>query len=237
MEFLTLISFVILYSLIQSVFGIGLLVFGTPTMLLMGYSYTDALWILIPPSLALSLSQVLLSKKEIKSKKDIYIFTIIPLVICLILITQIDYLLDIKKIVGLFLLLIVFLRTNKYSEKIIRLISTNYRRLALIIIGAVHGLSNLGGGPLSAMMSIIHSDKETIKVNIAFVYFIFTLSQLTVLLLIDGFLVSYSTIVFIITALSINFLIGKQITESVNKEIYNVLINIMVLFFAIICLF
>ena len=237
MEFLTLISFVILYSLIQSVFGIGLLVFGTPTMLLMGYSYTDALWILIPPSLALSLSQVLLSKKEIKSKKDIYIFTIIPLVICLILITQIDYLLDIKKIVGLFLLLIVFLRTNKYSEKIIRLISTNYRRLALIIIGAVHGLSNLGGGPLSAMMSIIHSDKETIKVNIAFVYFIFTLSQLTVLLLIDGFLVSYSTIVFIITALSINFLIGKQITESVNKEIYNILINIMVLFFAIICLF
>lgn len=237
MEFLTLISFVILYSLIQSVFGIGLLVFGTPTMLLMGYSYTDALWILIPPSLALSLSQVLLSKKEIKSKKDIYIFTIIPLVICLILITQIDYLLDIKKIVGLFLLLIVFLRTNKYSEKIIRLISTNYRRLALIIIGAVHGLSNLGGGPLSAMMSIIHSDKETILVNIAFVYFIFTLSQLTVLLLIDGFLVSYSTIVFIITALSINFLIGKQITESVNKEIYNILINIMVLFFAIVCLF
>ena len=237
MEFLTLISFVILYSLIQSVFGIGLLVFGTPTMLLMGYSYTDALWILIPPSLALSLSQVLLSKKEIKSKKDIYIFTIIPLVICLILITQIDYLLDIKKIVGLFLLLIVFLRTNKYSEKIIRLISTNYRRLALITIGAVHGLSNLGGGPLSAMMSIIHSDKETILVNIAFVYFIFTLSQLTVLLLIDGFLVSYSTIVFIITALSINFLIGKQITESVNKEIYNILINIMVLFFAIVCLF
>lgn len=237
MEFLTLISFVILYSLIQSVFGIGLLVFGTPTMLLIGYSYTDALWILIPPSLALSLSQVLLSKKEIKSKKDIYIFTIIPLVICLILITQIDYLLDIKKIVGLFLLLIVFLRTNKYSEKIIRLISTNYRRLALIIIGAVHGLSNLGGGPLSAMMSIIHSDKETILVNIAFVYFIFTLSQLTVLLLIDGFLVSYSTIVFILTALSINFLIGKQITESVNKEIYNILINIMVLFFAIVCLF
>ena len=33
--------------------------------------------------------------------------------ICLILIIQIDYLIDIKKIVGLFLLLIVFLRVNK----------------------------------------------------------------------------------------------------------------------------
>ena len=43
MEFYTLVFFIILYSLIQSVFGIGLLVFGTPTMLLMGYSYTETL--------------------------------------------------------------------------------------------------------------------------------------------------------------------------------------------------
>ena len=236
MEFFTLISFIILYSLIQSVFGIGLLVFGTPTMLLMGYSYTESLWILIPPSLALSLSQVLLSKKQIESKKDIYIYTISPLIICLIVITQIDYLIDIKKIVGLFLLLIVFLRTNKYSEKLIKVIVSDYRRLSLIIIGAIHGLSNLGGGPLSAMMSIIHSDKETIKVNIAFVYFIFALSQLTVLFIIDGSLINYSTIIFIITALSINFAFGKRISESIDKGIYNILINIIALFFAIICL-
>ena len=38
-------------------------------MLLMGYSYTETLWILIPPSLTLSLSQVLLSKKKLSQKK------------------------------------------------------------------------------------------------------------------------------------------------------------------------
>ena len=199
MEFFTLVIFIVLYSFIQSVFGIGLLVFGTPTMLLMDYSFTESLWILIPPSLAISLSQILLSKKQVESKKDIYIYTVCPLVFCLILITQIDYLIDIKKIVGLFLLLIVFLRTNKYSEKFIRKIVNNYRRLSLIIIGAIHGLSNLGGGPLSAMMSIIHSDKETIKVNIAFIYFILALSQITILFVIDGFLINYSTILFIIS--------------------------------------
>ena len=209
MEFFTLVIFIVLYSFIQSVFGIGLLVFGTPTMLLMDYSFTESLWILIPPSLAISLSQILLSKKQVESKKDIYIYTVCPLVFCLILITQIDYLIDIKKIVGLFLLLIVFLRTNKYSEKFIRKIVNNYRRLSLIIIGAIHGLSNLGGGPLSAMMSIIHSDKETIKVNIAFIYFILALSQITILFVIDGFLINYSTILFIMTALFINFLFGN----------------------------
>lgn len=99
MEFYTLVFFIILYSLIQSVFGIGLLVFGTPTMLLMGYSYTETLWILIPPSLTLSLSQVLLSKKKIESKKDVYIYTIPPLVIFLILVTQIENIFEIKKII------------------------------------------------------------------------------------------------------------------------------------------
>lgn len=236
MEFVTLISFIVLYSLIQSIFGIGLLVFGTPTMLLMGYSYTESLWVLIPPSLVLSLSQVLLSKKQIETKKDIFIYAISPLIICLILITKIDYLIDIKKIVGLFLFLIVLLRTNMYSEKVIRIIVNDYRRFSLIIIGAIHGLSNLGGGPLSAMMSIIHNDKETIRINIAFVYFIFALSQLTVLIMIDGFLANYSTLIFILTALGINFIFGKRVSKSINKGVYNVIINIIALFFAIICL-
>ena len=236
MEFFSLISFIIIYSLIQSVFGIGLLVFGTPTLLLMDYSYTESLWILIPPSLALSLSQILLSKKKIESKKDIYIYAISPLIICLILITQIDYLIDIKKIVGLFLLLIVFLRVNNYSEKFLAKMVNNYRRLSLIIIGAIHGLSNLGGGPLSAMMSIIHNDKETIKVNIAFVYFIFALSQLAVLCVIDGFMINTSTILFILIAVGINFAFGERISERINGRIYNTLINIVVFFFAIMCI-
>ena len=78
-------------------------------------------------------------------------------------------------------------------------------------------------------------DKEIIKINIAFVYFILALSQLAILFIIDGFLISYSTIVFIVTALGINFAFGKRITESIDKGIYNILINIIVLFFAIIC--
>ena len=236
MEFYTLVFFIILYSLIQSVFGIGLLVFGTPTMLLMGYSYTETLWILIPPSLTLSLSQVLLSKKKIESKKDVYIYTISPLVILLILITQIENIFDVKKIIGFFLLFIVFLRTNKFSEKLITDMVSNYRRLSLAIIGSIHGLSNLGGGPLSAMMSIIHNDKETIKVNIAFIYFILALSQITVLFILEGFLLNYSSFIFIMTALLINYSLGEGITKRIDKGIYNLLLNFIVLFFAIICL-
>ena len=45
-----------------------------------------------------------------------------------------------------------------------------------------------------------------------------------------------STIIFIITALAINFAFGKRISESIDKGIYNVIINIIALFFAVICL-
>ena len=236
MELFILIGLITLYSFIQAVFGIGLLVFGTPTLLLIGYSYTEALWVLLPPSLALSFSQVLLSKKQIESKTDTFFYTLPPLVICLTLISQIDNLIDIKKIVGVFLFVIAFLRANRFSDKMIEMIASNHRRLSMFIIGAIHGISNLGGGPLSALMSIIHADKETIKINIAFVYFMLALSQLSVLFVMDGFLIDHSTVIFIMIALAVNYAFGKRISQSIDQGLYNVLINAIVLFFAIVCL-
>ena len=44
---IAILYFVIfLFSGVQSIFGVGLLLFGTPTLLLLGYPYADTLWIL-----------------------------------------------------------------------------------------------------------------------------------------------------------------------------------------------
>ena len=42
---------IIVLAVVQSLFGVGLLVFGTPTLLLLGYPYQDALAILLPAPL------------------------------------------------------------------------------------------------------------------------------------------------------------------------------------------
>ena len=55
-EFVTLTLIISLFSLIQSVFGVGLLLFGTVYVL--GYSYSETLWIVLPASLSISLAQI-----------------------------------------------------------------------------------------------------------------------------------------------------------------------------------
>ena len=52
-----LVAAVLAFSVVQSVFGVGLLVFGTPTLLLAGYSFEETLAYLLPCSMAISALQ------------------------------------------------------------------------------------------------------------------------------------------------------------------------------------
>jgi uncharacterized membrane protein YfcA len=45
-------------SAIQSMFGAGILLFGTPLLLLFGYEFVDILIVLLPISLAINLLQI-----------------------------------------------------------------------------------------------------------------------------------------------------------------------------------
>ena len=51
-------------SIVQSLFGIGLLVFGTPTLLLMGYPFPNTLAILLPAVAYDQLLHVLASHRQ-----------------------------------------------------------------------------------------------------------------------------------------------------------------------------
>jgi uncharacterized membrane protein YfcA len=56
-------------SVIQSVFGVGVLLFGTPLLLLLGYEFVDALGVLLPVSIAISSD----SNTEIATVKKTYV--------------------------------------------------------------------------------------------------------------------------------------------------------------------
>ena len=49
---------VVVYATIQSVFGVGLLIFGTPTLLLLGLPFEHLLAYLLPSSIAISGLQI-----------------------------------------------------------------------------------------------------------------------------------------------------------------------------------
>ena len=51
---------------IQSIFGIGLLLFGTPTFLILGYDFINTLNFLLPISIAISSLQLINFKTQLK---------------------------------------------------------------------------------------------------------------------------------------------------------------------------
>ena len=58
------IILIIFLVFFQSIFGIGLLLFGTPTFLLLGYNFLEVLSLLLPMSVTISFIQFFSSKKK-----------------------------------------------------------------------------------------------------------------------------------------------------------------------------
>jgi hypothetical protein len=45
---------ILIFSAVQSIFGVGLLLFGTPIFLIYGFSFFETIFYLAPPSLLIS---------------------------------------------------------------------------------------------------------------------------------------------------------------------------------------
>ena len=105
-ELYFLVLIVALFSVIQSIFGVGLLLFGTPTLLLLEYSYSETLWLLLPCSLTISLIQVVNDYKLIEAKKRAVYFVIPTLVLGLGLVLSYLNGINITNFVGVVLILI-----------------------------------------------------------------------------------------------------------------------------------
>ena len=165
-----------IFCFFQSVFGVGLLLLGTPTFLLMGYNYFDVLNILLPYSIIISFFKIVLNNdKNLEFNKKIFQFSIPFLIIGLILVKKLENKINIIFLVSIILIIfsiinILNLRKNKFKIKKIN--------FSLMILGFIHGLTNLGGILLSILSSNISDNKNIIRYNIASGYFIFAIFQI-----------------------------------------------------------
>ena len=173
---------VTLVSIIQSLFGVGVLLFGTPLLLLLGYKFVDTLLILLPISVSINLLQVLKHHVHIDTGfyKRILLYTIPFVVLCLFLVTRTR--INIDPIIGLFL---VFVALKAVSAPIERLVGrlVHHERTYLAITGIVHGLLNLGGSLLIALVHSKGHEKDVTRVTIAAAYATFALFQILTLML------------------------------------------------------
>ncbi len=173
---------VILTALVQSVFGAGVLLIGTPLLLILGYSFVDILIVLLPISLAMNVMKITKYHAHIDLTllRKVVWLTLPPIAVFLFLVTHVR--INIGLIIGPFLLFIAFKSISANVERILDRMM-QYETLYLLIVGVVHGTSNLGGSLLTALIHHKHYPKDVARVTIAACYSTFAVVQLLTLAL------------------------------------------------------
>ena len=169
-------------AIVQSIFGTGVLLFGTPILLILGYNFQNALIILLPTSILINFFQLKsnLNKIDIQFYKKLFLFSI-PLIILFLYFTNANSI-RINLFVGIFLVIIA-LKENILSINRLMKLLIKYEHLYLIVMGIIHGITNLGGALLSAIVFSKDLSKESKRTTIAICYLTFAFFQILTIIL------------------------------------------------------
>jgi len=221
------------FSIVQSLFGVGLLVFGTPTLLLMGFPFTTALYLLLPSSVLISAIQIFEGKNQIQVKKDFIYYSIPAMLLGIFIISGGYFQWNIKLIIGIVLILITLLKVLKnYNEFLIDKFSKNVK-LYMTLMGAIHGISNQGGGLLTFYFSTIYDNKIKVRANIAFCYFVYGMFQLVFLLIFHFSTAVFTGMAFSVISILIYFTVGGKLFNNTSDQLFHRLISFAIVLFGL----
>lgn len=177
-----LLSIIVAVAFVQSLFGVGVLLFGTPVLILMGHDYPTILATLLPISIGISLSQIVRSPRDVDLGfiSGVLRWTLPCVVLFLVvaLRTNLNFGLLIAGLLLLFALKGHWTALRKLLDG-----TALYARLWLVSIGITHGLTNLGGSLLSMRVQQLGHGKDAARATIAAAYLTLAIVQLMTLML------------------------------------------------------
>ena len=208
-------------SFIQSLFGVGVLLFGTPLLLLVGYDFIDAIIILLPISIIINLIQIAKDYRNVDFDlyKKILLYTIPLVVLFLFLVTQVR--INISFLVGIFLLTVAL---KDYSKKVNTFIQSTlkHEKIYLGVMGIIHGMTNLGGSLLTAIVHNKDYKKQITRVTIAISYATFAVFQILTLL-ISGYDLNIQFLgvgIYLLVGIGVFILTERLVYVELNNENY-----------------
>jgi|TARA_B110000858_G_scaffold191330_1_gene240478 uncharacterized protein len=222
---------IILLSIFQSVFGIGLLLIGTPTFLLIGYNFFDVLNILLPFSIIISFLQIIYSKEiDPEFNKKILLYCVPALILALSILMKYENNINFILLTSFTIIFFSIINLSNFRNNIFN--GNNKRiNLSLITLGLIHGFTNLGGSFFTLICANINKQKKLIRYNIASGYLIFGIIQL---LFINIF---YKTLVisnlYYLYIPIIAFFVTQYFYNKMNSQLFSKILNITVLLFGI----
>ena len=188
---------IVVFAALQSVFGIGILFFGTPTLILLGYPFVETLAVVLPASIAVSCLQVVRGTLPQPAwRRDFAVWCLVPLTAVLGASLLWQSQLELEFVIACTLLLYVIIRVSPRLHGALRNGVRSRKSLWLAIIGSIHGLSNLGGGLLAIFAANSFDDKVAIRSHIAFCYLCFAGIQLSILAIMTPYVMNWTQLVY-----------------------------------------
>lgn len=224
---------VLVCTIIQSIFGVGILLFGTPTLLFFGYTYIEILEFTLLPSLFISILQVVRSKHIIDNKYLILKSTIPFLIIGITLMVYLSETLILVYFLGFMLILLSIVRNFNTIHNSAFVKSVKYNIFYLPLLSFVHGLTNLGGGFLVFLISCRYNSKDIITKNVAFIYAIFSFTQISYLCLTKSIFLNSDIILLSIASSFVYLTFGIKLFKLIPQKGFNIILNLILLLYGL----
>lgn len=179
---LDIIATIIVTATIQSLLGVGVLLFGTPILLVIGYEFLTALTVLLPISMTINAIQVSRHVRQVDGAffRKILLFSLPGIVLCLLLVSRVK--INIELVVGVFLIVVALKSVWPWAEGLLNSLM-RFERSYFVVMGIVHGMTNLGGSLLTALVYSKNFGKDATRVTVAASYGMFALLQLVTLVI------------------------------------------------------
>lgn len=232
-----ILIYIILFfvMVIQTVIGVGVLVIGTPILLLLDINLIIAISILLPISIATSLINLIyfwrnkkISFKIIdqETKKYFFYFCLPCIFVGLYFLKLTSSYFNYNYIVGTVIILSIIF-TTKFNAL------TNINKVTKIIylsvIGVIHGLTNSGGTLLSIFISN-KNNKINSRYNITFFYFFLASFQLILFLLIFTNEFINIKYIWVILFCPLTSVVGNIIQNKISDNKFRKVINFVAVF-------
>ena len=209
---------VIVCTIIQSIFGVGILVFGTPILLSLDYDLMTSLGILLPPSLLVSLIQILTIKNARPPSKNIIIRSICGVVLGALLLLYFSVPLTVYIVTAVAMLLAGGLRLNLHLRCRVYHFLTHPSLNFHLINGIFHGFSNLGGILLVLRNNLGIDAKNQLLTNTASIYLIYVVSQITVLCMAGNLDIFINGLMVLPVVALLSFALGGRVVTFLSVE-------------------
>jgi len=209
------------FALVQSLYGVGILIFGTPFLLLSNMSFDHALGFLLPSSFLISVHQVFLHRKLELSEGSSVFPVLVALPLGLILVLEFEQDFKVMPLLGLVMLAAALVRTSKRASQHLRKILIKNRLLFHFFNAFIHGVSNLGGALLPAYSSSVYQDKTQVLKCTSVFYTVYSSAQILVLIFMQKSWVFLDGLLIMPLCLFCYFLGNKYMPMVVTQKLFD----------------